>query len=179
MIGLLVGVLGVVFLAWDKADFKAGSHGISPAWGIAACLLATVFYGLGANVSRKHLVGVPPMAVAAGSQLVAAIVMVVPAALTWPAQMPSGSAWLNALALAWISTGLAYVLYFRLIAHAGAPYAMSVTFLIPASALIWGWLLLHEQPTSSMLLGGGVILLGTALATGLLRLPQRAASGAS
>jgi drug/metabolite transporter (DMT)-like permease len=48
---------------------------------------------------------------------------------------------------------------------------MSVTFLIPAFSLLWGWLLLGEQPTGTMLLGCAVILLGTALATGKLRLP--------
>ena len=70
-------------------------------------------------------------------------------------------------------TGLAYVLFYRLIASAGATKAISVTFLIPAFALLWGWLALDEQPTRSMLLGCAVILLGTALATGLVTLPGR------
>jgi drug/metabolite transporter (DMT)-like permease len=65
------------------------------------------------------------------------------------------------------------VLFFRLIAHAGATNAMSVTFLIPASAMVWGWLFLDEKPTLAMLIGCGVILVGTALATGLIRLPAK------
>ncbi len=73
-----------------------------------------------------------------------------------------------------LCTGLAYVLYFRLIAHAGASNAMAVTFLIPGYAMLWGWLVLAEQPTLQMLIGCAVILLGTALSTGLLRLPARA-----
>ena len=176
VLGLLIGVLGVIGLAWGKADFRPGALGISPALGIAACIVATICYGFGANVSRKYLAGVPPMAVAAGSQLVAALLLLVPAVWAWPAQPLSTAAWLNAIALAVLCTGLAYVLYFRLIAHAGASNTMAVTFLIPGFAMLWGWLALNEQPPPQMLLGCAVILLGTALATGLLRLPRPAAA---
>jgi drug/metabolite transporter (DMT)-like permease len=169
VLGLLIGVLGVIGLSWGKADFKAGDSGISPALGIAACVLATVAYGFGSNLSRRYLVGVPPMAVAAGSQLVATLVMAVPALVFWPAQTPGPAAWGHALVLAVACTGAAYVLYFRLIAHAGASNAMAVTFLIPGSAMFWGWAVLGEVPTPAMLAGCAVILLGTALATGLLK----------
>jgi drug/metabolite transporter (DMT)-like permease len=173
VLGLLVGMAGVVGLAWGKADFKAGSYGVSPALGIAACIAATVFYGLGANVSRKYLRDAPPMAVAAGSQGMAALVLVVPAWWAWPAQTPGPAAWLNAAALALLCTGLAYVMFFRLIARTGTSNAMAVTFLIPGYAMLWGWLFLAEVPTPTMLLGCTVILLGTALATGLVSLPRR------
>ncbi len=172
VLGLAIGTLGVIGLAWGKADFQPGAAGISPTLGIAACIVATVCYGIGANLSRQYLVGVPPMAVAAGSQLVAAAVLLGPAIWAWPAHTPGPAAWLNAMALAVLCTGLAYVLYFRLIAHAGASNAMAVTFLIPGYAMLWGWLVLAEQPTLQMLVGGAVILLGTALSTGLLRLPR-------
>ena len=172
-LGLAIGVAGVVFLSWDKADFKTGSQAISPAIGIAACVLAAVLYGIGANLTRRHLRGVAPMAVAAGSQVSATLLMLVPAWLTWPATLPGVAAWGSAAALAVGCTGLAYVLYYRLIAHVGANKAMAVTFLIPAFALLWGWLALGEQPTASMLAGCAVILLGTALATGLISLPGR------
>ena len=170
-LGLAIGIVGVVGLAWGKADFKPGEHGISPALGIAACLAASVLYGVAANYSRKRLAGVAPMAVAAGSQLSAAAVMLVPAWVAWPAVNPSAMAWAAAATLALMCTGLAYVLYFRLIAHAGAANAISVTFLIPGFAMLWAWLFTNEQPTITMLIGCAVILLGTALATGLLRLP--------
>jgi drug/metabolite transporter (DMT)-like permease len=171
-LGLAIGVAGVVGLAWGKADFKPGAHGISPALGIAACIAATMLYGVGANVSRRYLGGVPPMAVAAGSQLAAALLLAGPAAATWPAVMPGATAWFSAGALAVACTGAAYVLYFRLIAHAGAANAISVTFLIPAFAMLWGWLFLAERPTAGMLAGCSVILLGTALSTGALRWPS-------
>ena len=170
-LGLAIGVAGVVGLSWGKADFKPNDHGISAAAGVAACLLAAVLYGVGGNLSRKHLAGVPPMAVAAGSQLAATVARALPAWWWWPAVMPGPAAWGAAAALAVACTGLAYVLYFRLIANAGVAHAMSVTFLIPAFALLWGWLLLGELPTGTMLAGCAVILLGTALATGRLKLP--------
>ncbi len=169
MLGLVIGVIGVAGLAWGEVDFRPGDQGISPALGIAACVLASLLYGVAANVSRKHLAGVPPMAVAAGSQLAATLIMIVPALWSIPAVMPNAAAWASAGALALACTGLAYVLYFRLITHAGAVNAISVTLLIPPFAMFWGWLFLSEQLTGSMLLGGAVVLLGTALATGLLR----------
>ena len=180
-LGLAIGVAGVVFLSWDKADFNAGAQAIttaigpaiSPAVGIAACLLASVLYGIGANVSRRHLTGVPPLAVAAGSLVSASVFTLVPALWTWPAATPSPAAWGSALALAVGCTALAYVLFYELIARVGATKAISVTFLIPAFALLWGWLALGERPTVSMLTGCAVILLGTALATGLVSLPGR------
>ncbi len=180
-LGLAIGMGGVVFLSWDKAGFRVASEavpagwadGITPALGIAACVLASVLYGIGANVSRKHLTGVPPTAVAAGSQVSASMIMLIPAVLTWPASTPGAAAWGSAAALAVGCTGLAYVLFYRLIANVGATKAISVTFLIPAFALLWGWLALGEQPTGSMLSGCAVILLGTALATGLVSMPGR------
>jgi drug/metabolite transporter (DMT)-like permease len=171
VLGLVVGLVGVAGLAWGKADFKLSSAGISPALGVAACVLAPLAYGVAANYSRQRLAGVPPLAVATGSQLGAALVLALPAWWWWPVQQPSSQAWASAAVLAVACTALAYLLYFRLIAQVGAAKTMAVTFLIPAFAMGWGWLFLAEVPTGAMLLGGGAILAGTALATGVLRLP--------
>lgn len=176
--GLAIGMCGVVFLVWGKAELKPGDHGISPALGMAACLGATLLYGLAANTSRRFLAGVPPMAVAAGSQTFAALLLLLPALWAWPAVTPSAGAWAGAAVLAFLCTGLAYVLFFRLIAHAGAANAVSVTFLIPGFAMAWGWLFLDERPTPTMLSACAVILLGTALSTGVLKLPPKRAAGA-
>ena len=70
-----------------------------------------------------------------------------------------------------LSTGLAYILYFRLIANVGPTNAITVTYLIPVFAMILGAIVIDEAITPPMLMGGAVILLGTALATGMLRLP--------
>jgi drug/metabolite transporter (DMT)-like permease len=128
-----------------------------------------VLYGLSANVAKRHLATAPSMVVAAGSQTAAALALALPAALTWPAASPSVHAWAMMLALSVLSTGLAYVLFFRLIARAGPAFALTVTYLVPLFAVVWGALFLGETLTLPMALGCAVILLGTALATGLLQ----------
>ncbi len=172
--GLALGFAGVLGLSWGQADLRAGAAGISPALAVLACLGASVLYGLAAILSRRRLVGVPPMAVAAGSQVASTLLMALPAWWWWPATPPSARAWIAALVLALVCTGLAYVLYFRLLANAGATNAISVTFLVPAFAMLWGLVFLGEWPTPAMLAGAGVILLGTGLATGLVKLPRSA-----
>jgi drug/metabolite transporter (DMT)-like permease len=171
VLGLAIGFAGVLWLVWTKtgqaAAFKTGGSG----WAIVACLAATLLYGVAASVTKKMLTGVAPMAVAAGSQLSAALVLAIPAWLWWPAATPSGSAWLAAVLLAILSTGIAYVLFFRLIASIGPANTIAVTFLVPAFAVLWGWLWLGEPLNAAMLIGCAVILLGTSLATGLLKPP--------
>lgn len=162
--GLAIGFAGVLGLAWEKASFKPGGSG----WAIVACLAAALCYGLAASYTKKKLQGVPPMAVAAGSQLSAALLLALPALWWWPAQMPSARAWSMVALLAVLCTGLAYLMYFRLIAHVGASNAIAVTFLIPAFAVLWGWLFLAEPLTGAMAAGCVVILIGTALATGVI-----------
>ena len=170
-IGLLIGLAGVVGLVWDKAGFTGNAAGSDAALAIAACLAAAALYGFSASFARKRLVGVSPLAVAAGSQLSAALVVAAPAWWLWPATTPGVPSWLAALALALPCTGVAYILYFRLIANAGATQAASVTFLIPAFAVLWGALFLGEAVTPSMLVGCAVILAGTALVTALVKFP--------
>lgn len=166
VLGLAIGFAGVLWLVGDKASLKPGEHGVSAALAIALCLGATLLYGYSANFTKRYLSEVPPLAQAAGSQLSAAVLLVVPAASFWPAHAPSAGAWSAALALALLCTGVAYALYFRLIARLGPANAMSVTFLIPVFAVLWGWLFLHEGLSATMVAGCAVVLLGTSLATG-------------
>lgn len=168
-LGLAIGFLGVLWLAWDKASFKPGAS--SSGWAVLACLAATLLYGFSGSFTKRFLTGVPPLAVATGSQLSSALVLAVPALVWWPAAMPSATAWSAAALLAVGCTGVAYILFFRLIAHIGPANALSVTFLIPVFAVLWGWLFLHEGLTVQMLLGCAVILLGTSLTTGVLKPP--------
>ena len=178
VLGLVIGFLGVAWLAFDRVGLKAGAavdvQSQVVALAVAACLGATLMYGIGANATKKWLTGVPPMAVAAGSQLMAGLVLAPPAAYFWPIQTPSAQAWACILVLGLLCTGLAYLLFFRLIAHVGPAKAISVTFLIPVFGVLWGGLFLGEVVSAVMLMAGGVVLLGTALATGVIRL--RAAS---
>ena len=172
-VGLTVGMMGVVGLSWDKAQLKSGDMPISPALAVALCLAGAVLYGLAVIVAKRQLAGVPAAVVATGSQIASALLLLLPALWWWPAAWPSGTAWVNVAILGVACTGLAYPLYFRLIADVGATKAVSVTFLIPAFAMLWGALVLAEMPTLAMLIGCAVILLGTALSTGLLNPAQR------
>jgi drug/metabolite transporter (DMT)-like permease len=164
VVGLVTGFAGVALLVWDKASFKPGGSGLA----IMAALLAAIFYGVAVNYTKKKLARVNSLAIATGSQLCATIALLPLAAWYWPAEVPGFKIWMIVLGLAAGCTGLAFIIYFRLIANVGPARAIAVTFLIPVFGVLWGALFLDETPTVSMLAGCAVILLGTALATGLL-----------
>lgn len=171
--GLLVGFTGVALLAWDKASFKPDASGLSTGWAVLACLLATVSYGVAASFTKRYMTGVPSLVSATGSQLSAAVVLVPLAIWTWPDHAVSAQAWLAMIALGVVCTGVAYILYFRLIERAGPARALAVTFAIPVFAVLYGVVLLNEAVTSWMLVCGVVIVAGTALSTGLVKFSRR------
>jgi drug/metabolite transporter (DMT)-like permease len=166
LLGLALGFTGVALLSWEKASFQVGGTG----WAVLACLGATLCYGVAANFAKRYLADVPPLVNATGSQIGATVGLAVPTLLFWPEQAPSAQAWLAIVALAVFCSALAYILYFRLIAHAGPAKAVTVTFLIPLFAVFYGTVFLGESVTGWMVVCGAVILLGIALATGMLRL---------
>ena len=168
VLGLAVGFLGVSMLAWQKASFKPDASGLTTGWAVLACLLATVCYGFGASYTKRYLSGLPSLVTATGSQCGAMLGLVVPTVWFWPTQMPTTQAWLSILALGVVCTGVAYVLYFRLIERAGPARTLAVTFLIPVFAVFYGVVLLGEVVTQWMLICGAVIICGTALSTGLI-----------
>jgi drug/metabolite transporter (DMT)-like permease len=161
--GLAIGFCGVLVLMAGRGEIAPGGGLLA----VLAALAATLSYGLAAGHARRYMTGTPPLALAAGSQIAATAVLAVPAALAWPERMPDAGAWLAALALGAACTGLAYVLYFRLLTRAGAPTATAVTYLVPVFAVLWGGIFLGERPTPAMLAGGAVIFAGTVLATGM------------
>ena len=132
MAGLAIGFAGVLWLAWDKASFKPGEHGVSAAVAIAACLVATLCYGFGANYAKRRL---DRRAAAGGGRRQPArgqrVALALPALWLWPAARRAPRPGPASAGLALLCTGLAYLLYFRLIAHLGAARAITVTFLIP------------------------------------------------
>jgi drug/metabolite transporter (DMT)-like permease len=167
--GLCLGFGGVVILVVGKTSFAAGGAG--PA--VAACLLAAFCYGASANFTRRHLPGVDPLRLATGSQLAAMLPLALIALVAWPARPPSLKAWLTVFALGVGGTGVAYLLYFRLIRNVGPTRAISVTYLVPAFGVVWGAIFLHEAVTLPMIAGAVVILLGVGLTTGALSLSPR------
>jgi drug/metabolite transporter (DMT)-like permease len=179
-LGLLIGFAGVALLVLGKSGFNpaispaAGSMGLT-LLAMGACLLATLCYGLAASFTKRHLAGIHPMATAAGSQIGASLALVLPTLWFWPTQPVSGTAWWAVIALGLLCTAVAYVLFFRIIEAAGPAKALTVTFLVPVFALLYGVLFLSESITGWTLICGAVILVGTALSTGLVRWPARKA----
>jgi drug/metabolite transporter (DMT)-like permease len=135
-----------------------------------------MLYAFSAHFSKRYLAAVPPLAVAAGSQLAAALVLAPSALALHPHALPSARSWVALLCLGVGCTALAYVLFFRLIARVGAAKTMAVPFLVPAFGVLWGVLFLGETLTTAMAAGSALIVLGTALATGVINpARQRAA----
>ena len=167
--GVAAGVAGVAVLMGPEAWAGLG-QALLPQ---LACLAAAVSYGV-SGLYGKRFAGLPPLATATG-QLTATSVMALPLLLIFapPASLPapSGAALLAMIALATVSTALAYVIFFEIMRKAGGGNAMLVTFLVPVSAILLGIAVLGEVLAVRHLLGLAVILIGLALIDG--RLPAR------
>lgn len=177
-LGLALGFVGVALLAWRAPGGVGGKTGHA-GWAVAACLLASTCYAIAASFARRHLMGIPPLATATGSQLGAALGLALPTFWFWPATLPGPRAWGAVIAIAVLCTGIAYILYFRLIEHAGPSRALAVTFLAPVFAVFYGAMFLGESVTPWMLGCGLVIVCGTMLSTGLIAPGRRAAAAAA
>lgn len=164
--GVLIGFLGVAVMVGLDAVQDLGGH-------VAAqlmCVSATISYALASIYGRRfRTMGVPPLVTATG-QVVAASVLLLPAVLLvdrpWTLPMPSMAAMGAVAGLAVLSTALAYVLFFRLLATAGASNLALVTFLIPVSAILLGFLFLDEVLLPRHLAGMALIGLGLAAIDG-------------
>jgi drug/metabolite transporter (DMT)-like permease len=160
-VGLGIGFAGVVLVIgpWHES---LGSLG-----GRLACFGAAVSYAVGFVYVRKFLspLGLAPLSLAA-SQLVSAAVLqaVVTPFLDWRVPALTGSVTFSVVVLGLLSTGLAYVLYFRLIGDVGATTASAVNYVVPVFAVLIGVLFLGEPVTWNLLAGGLVVLLGVAWA---------------
>ena len=168
VLGVVVGVIGVGVLVGPDA-LADRSRGLL---GQLAVLAAAVSYGLSAVYARR-LAGVPPLSIATG-QLIASTTMMVPLAILidrpWQLTAPSAEVWWALVGLAVLSTALAYILYFQIIARAGGTNGALVTLLIPISAMCLGALMLGETVTMAELIGASII--GIALLAIDGRLPQ-------
>jgi len=160
-VAVLIGIAGVVLTIGPDALGDLGGNLAAE----MACLAATLSYAL-AGIYGRRFRGLPPISVAAG-QLCGATVLCVPLALAleapWQIAVPSRIALGALLGLALISTAAAYVIYFRILARAGATNLLLVTFLIPICAILLGFLFLHEALALNQFLGmatiGGALVL--------------------
>jgi drug/metabolite transporter (DMT)-like permease len=141
---------------------------------VAASLGAAVSYAVGGIYAQRRFAAVPPLTVATGQQLGAAVILLIPAAVFHPAASPRPAVWASLLALSVLCTAAGFAIFYQLLASVGATGALSVTFLVPVFGIIWAGLFLHEAVTAKLIIGLVVILAGLYLLLG----PDRRRSAA-
>jgi drug/metabolite transporter (DMT)-like permease len=175
LLGLVLGVAGVALLVgFDASTLRAGAP-----LAIALALAASLSYGIATNYAKSAR-KVEPFANAHGSMWAATLLIAPLLPFAPPAAMPDLTIALAVLALGVVCSGIAYLLYFRLIADIGAASALTVTFLVPVFGVLWGHLILGEPLGWNTLAGAAIVIVGTALVTGfsvaaLFRRPAPAA----
>lgn len=170
--GVIVGVAGVAVMIGAAAFASLDASILAQ----LAVLGAALSYGFSGVFGRRFkTMGIPPLATAAGQVTVSSAILL-PAALIvdrpWTLAMPSTGAIVSLAALGLVSTAFAYLIFFRLLARAGATNVGLVTFLIPVSAILLGVLVLGEtlavrHMAGMALIGAGLILIDGRLLSGL------------
>ena len=165
MAGVAFGFIGVAILIGPDALWGLAHADLT---GELTCLLAAVAYAFGGVYSRKFK-AIPPLKVAAG-QVTAGTIVLIPIVVLvdqpWTLAPPSLPVWAALFGIGLLGTAIAYVLYFRAIATAGATNMSLVTFLQPISALLLGWAALSEAVSTKTFIGMAVIGLGLAAIDG-------------
>jgi len=164
--GVVIGFLGVVLLVGAQPNGDVLSA--LAVLGCAVCYAGSAIYA-GVRLRRAS-----PIIISFGTLLVATLTMLPLGVTELPDHMPGWKVIGSVIALGALGLSVAYLLYFGLIAGAGASYAVLVTYLVPALALGYGALFLGESVTASAIGGLVLILAGVALGTGTLRLSRRA-----
>ncbi|WP_027857691.1 DMT family transporter [Marinobacterium jannaschii] len=161
LIGLLLGICGVALLVGlDQSALQSGSL-----LAVIAALGAALSYGI-ASVYAQSAPSVAPFSNAHGSMW-SSTLLILPLLAFSPLQSaPPADIMASVVALGVICTGIAYLLYFRLIADIGAASALTVTFLVPVFGVLWGVIFLQEQLGWHTLAGAILVVLGTAKVTG-------------
>lgn len=171
-VGMLIGFGGVVSLVWGQIAAPHGAGAPSASATALAALAATgaaLLYGIAANYTKRRLTGVDSLTIATGSMIGGSLALIPFAVATWPAGSVSLHAWGAVLSLGIACTGIAYLIFFHLINVTGPARAITVTFVIPVFGILWGALFLDEQISASMVEGCVIVLIGTALATGVIK----------
>lgn len=163
--GLVIGFAGIVLLVWDELEINTL---LNTGLALAAGLAAPLAYGFSASYTKRYLMGVRSVSIATGALFSATLALWPLALWTWPESEITQRAWGSMLMLAVLCTGVTYIIFYRLVMNAGPAKASTVTLLIPVFGVLWGWMWLSEEVTMIILLATGIILLGTALATGIL-----------
>ena len=127
----------------------------------------TIFYGIAGTYAKASPKPVEPFSNAHGSMWAATVVMALASPFYPTSTQPTLGVWTAVAAMGVLCTGVAYLIYFRLIQDMGPISALSVTFLIPVFGIWWGVLFLEEQIDWSTIIGAVVVLAGTALTNGI------------
>ena len=147
--------------------------------GALAVIGTALCYAVSVLNAGRTVRSLPPLQVSIGQLATAAVLIAPLALLQLPAAAPSAGTIAAVVALGALGSGLAYLLYFALIASAGAARTILVTYLVPAFALVYGAVLLDESVSATALVGLGLVLAGTAVATGLGHVSRRRARARS
>lgn len=167
LLGLFIGLLGVAVLV--GLDVGGDALGML---GAAMVLLATVCYAASALVI-KRLAAASMLGSVAVTLTMASLLLAPLALMSLPAQVPGAPVIASIIGLGLLCTALGYVIYFSLIAEAGATRGSLITYVNPAVAVLLGVFILHEPLTRATLAGFALIVLGCALSTGLLHPPRK------
>lgn len=182
VIGVLVGFAGMLVLLYPS--FQDGV--VATAWGVLALVLASFLYGVAIVYGRNHLRGLPSLVAPTGQMMMASLYLLPLVLLLerpWTLPAPSLPSILSMLALAVLGTALAFIVYYKLLERAGASYLSMVAYMIPVFGIFFGVILLDEQLTGEMILGGALILFGVMIVNGLFnavfarRVPQQVGAG--
>jgi drug/metabolite transporter (DMT)-like permease len=160
LLGLAIGFAGVVaLLGIDRLN------GVEQWLGAGVAFFAVIGYAVGPLIVQRHLAGIDELGATAASLTVAAIILT-PFMLHFaPAQMPSLTSISSVIVLGVVCTALALILFFYLIHAAGASRAAIVAYINPGIAALLGVLVLHEPFGVGLVVGLGMILFGSWLAT--------------
>jgi drug/metabolite transporter (DMT)-like permease len=167
--GVVIGFVGVSLLVGVQPEGDVLSA--LAVLGSALCYAASAIY------AGSRLRGTPPVVTSIGTLAIATLATMPLGVAELPSEAPSWEAIASIVTLGALGLSVAYILYFGLIAGAGASYAVLVTYLVPALALGYGAIFLDEAITATAVVGLALILAGVGLGTGTLKLPRRAPVG--
>ena len=168
ILGLVIGVIGVMILMSENLFGGQGAGSGSGLLPMGYALLACVGYALGANITRNYLENVSPVAITAGSLIIASVIMLPVAVYEFPyGKSISVTAWISVICIGVFSTAIALIFMNQLIKSIGPVRATSITLVIPIFAIILGYLLLGEALDTPAIIGSIVILFGTYLSLNL------------
>ncbi|MDP1677472.1 MAG: EamA family transporter [Bacteroidota bacterium] len=160
--GIALGIVGVIIIR-GSGNLELN---VMTTVAMAACVLATMLYGLASTYVKLHAKDIASSAVATGSQLVAGILLL-PLIYFFPTRTElTITIALTTIAFALFCSAIAYVIFYRLLKNLGTTKALSVTFLIPVFGFIWGYIFLQEEITAIMIIGSVFVLSGIYFVTG-------------